>query len=64
MRLKRLFALSLAVFIIAGTLSVYIEFRLREVAVTFARNALSSALSSAINIAAVKLITERGLDYD
>lgn len=64
MRLKRLFALSLAVFIIAGTLSVYIEFRLREVAVTFARNALSSALSSAINIAAVKLIAERGLDYD
>lgn len=64
LRLKRLTASLLALIVLVGSLSFYIEFRLRSVAITFARNAVSSVLSSAINTAAVKLIKENGLTYN
>ncbi|MBO7218047.1 MAG: hypothetical protein J6V50_05035 [Clostridia bacterium] len=64
LRITRLLAFLIACVILLGSVSIYIEFRLRDVAVTFARNAVSSALSSAINIAALRLIKENGLTYE
>ena len=49
---------------LAASLGIYVEFRLRDVAISFARNAVSSVLSSAINVAAIRLIKENGLTYD
>ncbi len=49
---------------ILSALTVYVDIKLRVVATSLAKYALSSALSSAINTAAVKLIEENGLTYD
>lgn len=64
LRLKRLLAVLSAILIFIASISIYIEFRMRDVAVTFARNTVSSVLSSAINIAASRLVKENGLTYD
>ena len=64
LRLKRTLALLLAAVTALSALTVFIDIRLRTVAADFARYSLSSALSTAINKAAERLIAENGLTYD
>ncbi len=64
LRARRILALLAATVIGLSALAVFVDIRLRTVAVDFAKYAVSSALSSAINRAAAKLVSENGLTYD
>ena len=64
LRITRLLASFCAALLLVASLSFYIEYRLRNVAVNFAKNSVLSVLSSAINTAAIRLIRENGLTYD
>ena len=64
LRLKRTLVLLLAAITALSALTVFVDLRLRMVAADFAKFALSSALSTATNKAAERLISEKGLTYD
>ncbi len=64
LRLRGVVALLSALAVAAASLSVFIEIRLRSVAVVFAKNALSSVLSTAIDTAALSLLDTYNITYD
>ena len=64
LRLKRAVALLTAFTIAAGVGAIFIEIKLRAVARTFAESYVSTALSNAVNRAAMSVLDEYNISYN